>query len=89
MQHTLLSTKTIFSRLKWVVGVKNAILFKKILFNMFVNSLKGKFSMCPTELIHPKRASLKDNILPVSYDDKNLIFIPFADSFWTENSING
>ena len=30
---------------------------------MFVNSLKGKFSMCPTELIHPKRASLKDNIL--------------------------
>ena len=56
---------------------------------MFINTLIGKFSMCPTELIHPKRASLKDNILPVSYDDKNLIFIPFADSFWTENSING
>ena len=55
--------KLFFSRLKWVVGVKNAILFKQILINMFINSLKGKFSMCPIELIHPKRASLKDNIL--------------------------
>ena len=36
---------------------------KKILLNMFINSLKGKFSMCPTELNHPKSASLKDNIL--------------------------
>ena len=30
---------------------------------MFMNSLKGKFGMCPTELIHPKRASFKDNII--------------------------
>ena len=30
---------------------------------MFINSWKGKFTMCPTELIHPKHASLKDNIL--------------------------
>ena len=53
MQHTLLSAKTIFSRLKWVVSVKNAIL----------TVWKGKLSICPTELIHPKHASLKDNIL--------------------------
>ena len=63
MQHTLLSAKTIFSRLKWVVRVKNAILFNKILLNMSINSLKGKFNICPIELIHPKHASLKDNIL--------------------------
>ena len=27
-----------------------------------MNSLKGKFSMCPTQLINPKHASLKDDI---------------------------
>ena len=36
--------------------------------NMFINSWKGKFTMCPTELIHPKHASLKDNILSCKRD---------------------
>ena len=58
--HSLSAKTVFFSRLKWVVGVKNAILLKKIIFNMFINSLKGKFSMCHTELIHSKCASLKD-----------------------------
>ena len=35
---------------------------------MFINSWKGKFTMCPTELIHPKHASLKDNILSCKRD---------------------
>ena len=64
--HIYVQLLDLFSGLKWVAGVKDAILFKKILLNMFINSLKGIFSMCPTELIHPKRASLKDYILPVN-----------------------
>ena len=38
---------------------------------MFMNSLKGKFGMCPTELIHPKHASLKDNIYSSTFELDN------------------
>ena len=43
MKHALLKANIIFSRVKWVVVVKNAILFMKILLNTFINSLKGKY----------------------------------------------
>ena len=38
---------------------------------VFINSLKGKFSMCPTELIHPKHASLRDNIYSSTFELNN------------------
>ena len=44
---------------------------RKFSLNMFTYSLKGKFSRCPTQLIHPKRASVKDNILSYAIDIYN------------------
>ena len=59
--------KLFFLRLTWVVRVKNAFLSKKILLNLLINSLKGKYWHVSSEAIHPKRVSLKDNILCSSY----------------------